>query len=215
MTFQNNILKEYLKNVYFVSGTPCGGKTTVSKALAEKYNIVLYDVDDMFDIHKKISNPISQPAMNQEFVNADDFFTRPYLEYVQWLKNNTKEQLEYVIMDLIRLSEKQKVICDIHLTLEEAEKSTDVSRITFLIKNPVNLIDDYCNRPDHEDFKNYIQSTTNVDFAKANCNKTLEYLSKEKYDKIKMSNYFWIERNKDSTVNDTLQKVEKHFGFNS
>ena len=44
---------------------------------------------------------------------------------------------------------------------------------------------------------------------------TLEYLSKEKYDKIKMSDYFWIERNKDSTVNDTLQKVEKHFGFNS
>ena len=37
MIFQDNVIKEYLKNVYFITGTPCGGKTTVSRALAEKY----------------------------------------------------------------------------------------------------------------------------------------------------------------------------------
>ena len=37
MNLQDNILKEYLKNVFFVTGTPCGGKTTVSKALGEKF----------------------------------------------------------------------------------------------------------------------------------------------------------------------------------
>lgn len=37
MIFQDNVIKEYLKNVYFITGTPCGGKTTVSRVLAEKY----------------------------------------------------------------------------------------------------------------------------------------------------------------------------------
>ena len=42
MIFQDNIMKEYLKNVYFITGTPCGGKTTLSCALAEKYGFELF-----------------------------------------------------------------------------------------------------------------------------------------------------------------------------
>ena len=51
MIFQDNVIKEYLKNVYFITGTPCGGKTTVSRALAEKYGFELFDVDERFDEH--------------------------------------------------------------------------------------------------------------------------------------------------------------------
>lgn len=58
MIFQDNVIKEYLKNVYFITGTPCGGKTTVSRALAEKYGFELFDVDERFDEHKKMSNPL-------------------------------------------------------------------------------------------------------------------------------------------------------------
>ena len=64
MIFQDNVIKEYLKNVYFITGTPCGGKTTVSRVLAEKYGFELFDVDERFDEHKKMSNPLFQPAMN-------------------------------------------------------------------------------------------------------------------------------------------------------
>ena len=41
MIFQDNVLKEYLKNVYFVTGTPCGGKTTISRELANRHNLIL------------------------------------------------------------------------------------------------------------------------------------------------------------------------------
>ena len=53
MIFQDNVMKEYLKNVYFITGTPCGGKTTLSRALAEKYGFELFDIDERFDEHKK------------------------------------------------------------------------------------------------------------------------------------------------------------------
>ena len=48
--------------------------------------------------------------MNKEFMNVVEFFMRPYTEYVQWLKDNTREQLEYVILDLIHLSQDRKSV---------------------------------------------------------------------------------------------------------
>lgn len=211
MIFQNNIFKNYLKNVYFVTGTPCGGKTTISRELAKKHNMVLYDVDERFSEHKAISDMENQPAMNKEFMNADEFFMRPYTEYVQWLKDNTREQLEYVILDLIQISCEKNVICDLHLSLEEAKILTDPSHIVFMLKNPSNIIEDYCNRSDHDDFRRYINSASDINLAKSNCNKTLELLNREKYEAVKKSDYFWIERTNKSTVEETLKIVEKHF----
>lgn len=140
MIFQDNVMKEYLKNVYFVTGTPCGGKTTISRELAKRHNIVVYDVDEQFENHQKVSNAVYQPAMNKVFRNADEFFGRTVSEYKKWLIDNTREQLDFVLLDLIRLSQSQNVLCDCHLTMEQAEKITEPSRIVFLIKDPTNII---------------------------------------------------------------------------
>jgi len=213
MIFQDNVIKEYLKNVYFITGTPCGGKTTISRELGKKYNLFVYDVDDQFAKHQKISNSDFQPSMNQVFKDADEFFGRTVEEYKQWLINNTREQLDFVLLDLIRISQNQIVLCDCHLTVEEANNLTEPSRIVFLIKEPSDLVDDYCNRTDHQGFSNFINSTSDVDKAKAVCNATLKILNEKKYELIKSSDYFWIERNKNSTVEETVRKVEQHFSL--
>ena len=213
MTFQDNVLKEYLKNVYFITGTPCGGKTTVSRMLAKRHNILVYDVDEQFENHQKISNPVFQPSMNKVFKDADAFFGRSVTEYKKWLMENTREQLDFVLLDLIRLSQNQIVLCDCHLTVEEAEKLTDSSRIVFLIKEPSNLIDDYCHRPDHQGFNGFINSASDPEGAKARCNETLKSLNEKRYQDIKDSLYYWIERTPKSTIDETLEKVERHFGL--
>lgn len=213
MHFQDNIIKEYLKNVYFVTGNPCGGKTTISRALAKRHRLPVYDVDEQFDRHLSISDPALQPAMNRQFANADAFFGRTVEEYRQWLLDNTREQLEFVLLDLMRLSQHQKVLCDCHLTLEQAERFTDPSRIVFLLKEPSNIIEDYCNRPDHQGFSSFIHSATDVEKAKATCNQTLKSLNEGLYQAVKGSRYFWLERTPQSTVEDTVQKVEAHFGL--
>ena len=110
MIFQDNVIKEYLKNVYFVTGTPCGGKTTISRELAKRHNLLVYDVDEQFANHQKISNIAFQPAMNKTFKDADAFFGRTVEEYRNWLIDNTREQFDFVLLDLIRLSQNQKVL---------------------------------------------------------------------------------------------------------
>ncbi len=74
-------------------------------------------------------------------------------------------------------------------------------------------MDYYCNRPDHNDFNNFINSATNPEAAKKNCNNTLAYLNQSRYDQIKKSDYFWVERDCHSTVEDTVRKVGQHFGL--
>lgn len=206
--------KEQFKNVYFITGTATGGKTTISKALAEKYGWLRYDVDERFDEHKKLSNPINQPNMNKTFKNADEFFLRDTNEYVQWLKGNSSEQLEFVLDDLVKLSKNQILVCDLHLTVEDAEKISNPNQIVFLVrKNNDNIIEDYCNRKSHEGFKNFINSSTNPTKAKQNCNNVLRIINKERYNSIVDSKFFFIERNENSTINNTLKLVEKHFGL--
>ena len=112
MIFQNNIIKEYLKNVYFITGTPCGGKTTITRALGKKYGIPVYVIDDQFTIHQLKSDEEHQPCMNRQFKDADEFFGRSVEEYRDWLIGNSREQLDYVLLDLIKLSRDRIILCD-------------------------------------------------------------------------------------------------------
>ena len=204
--------KEQFKNVYFITGTATGGKTTISKALADKYGFLRYDVDKEFDRHQKMSNPINQPNMNKKFKNADEFFLRSKEEYIDWLINNTKEQLEFVLDELISLSKDQKVVCDLHLTVEEARLIANRDQIVYLIReNNDNIIDDYINRKSHIGFKLFINSSSNVEESKRNCNEVLRELNIKRCEEIKNSEFYYIERNSNSTVGKTLKLVEKQF----
>ena len=118
-----------------------------------------------------------------------------------------------MLLDLIRLSQNQTIICDCHLTVDEAATLTLPSRIAFLIKEPSHLVDDYCNRPDHQDFSNYINSASDPESAKTNCNATLKSLNGQRYEQIKQSTYFWIDRCEHCTVDKTVRRVAEHFQF--
>ena len=121
--------------------------------------------------------------------------------------------MDFVLLDLIRLSQNRIVLCDCHLTVEEAEKYTEASRIVFLIKEPSNLIEDYCDRPDHQGFCGYINSASDIEKAKATCNAALRALNEKRYHDIRTSSYLWIERSENSTADETVRKVEQHFGL--
>ena len=128
-------IKEYLKNVYFITGTPCGGKTTVSRALAEKYGFELFS-------DKRIKSRRTNSNCSRVLFNS------------QFLYSST------VLLDLIRLSENKKVLCDCHLTVAQALAFSEPARVVFLIKDPSNLVDEYGNRPDHQGFFQYLYSST-------------------------------------------------------
>ena len=104
--------------------------------------------------------------------------------------------MEFILADLTELSKNQKVVCDLHLTVEEAEKLANPNQVVFLIReNNENIIDDYCNRKSHEGFNRFINSSSSPSLAKENCNLVLRKINEEKTIAIKNSKFLYIERN--------------------
>ena len=62
-------------------------------------------------------------------------------------------------------------------------------------------------------FNRFIHSSTNPAKAKQNCNEVLRIVNEERCQAIKNSQFFYIERNANSTVQNTLNQVEQHFGL--
>lgn len=102
-------------------------------------------------------------------------------------------------------------MCDCHLTVAQALAFSEPARVVFLIKDPSNLVDEYGNRPDHQGFFQYLNSATDIEKAKQMVKTTLYELNADRIEEIKSSPFFWIERTADSTVEDTVTRVEKHF----
>lgn len=98
----------------------------------------------------------------------------------------------------------QKSIDEIQAIIEEKE--------VILVQNPQKH-KNYCNRPDQQGFSDFINSTSNSEKAKITCNATLRSLNEKHYRAIKDSDYYWIERTSRNTVEETVGKVERHFGF--
>ena len=63
MKISNNIIKEKLKNVYFLCGGAYGGKTTMAKLIEEKYGLYRYRQGDHYDKYTEYAKPEYQPAL--------------------------------------------------------------------------------------------------------------------------------------------------------
>lgn len=213
MNIANNILKHSLKNVYFLAGTACGGKTTMSKIIAEKYGFYLFDENNFFDEHRKIANEIEQPSMTKKFPDWEYYFNRPPVEYSEWLSDSGAEELEMSLIDLIVLSHNQKVIVDIHVKPEVAITFTEYNRIAFLVAEPELVMKDYYDRDGHREIYDCIMGLSNPEKTLENVNNMFIYGTNKMLDSIYSSGLYYIKRDNDSTVDKTLALLESHFGL--
>ena len=58
-----------------------------------------------------------------------------------------------------------------------------------------------------------MNSATDIEKAKQVVNTALYELNVDRIEEIKSSPFFWIERTTNSTVEDTVASVEKHFDY--
>ena len=63
MNISNNVLKHYLKNVYFITGTAYSGKSTAAKMLSEKYDMVFCGENYHYNITNQVADPQIQPDL--------------------------------------------------------------------------------------------------------------------------------------------------------
>lgn len=213
MNIENNILKHHLRNVYFIGGNACGGKTTMSRLIAEKYGFYLYNQDEHYDIHRTIANEYNQPAMCYQRVDFEKNLNRPVDEYSKWMYDSLKEQSEMVLIDLIKLSENQIVVADVLFTPDYINGIVEKNHAIFLTTNYDFLRKIYFHRPEKKEFYNCVMGLSNPEKTFENIFKSLEEANKREKNIIKDSGFKYIGRNKDSSIENTLRLIEEHFGL--
>jgi adenylate kinase family enzyme len=210
MNIADNILKHHLRNVLFVSGTAYGGKTTMTKLIEEKYGFLRYRESTKFDEHLTYANKHYQPAMCYQRRDWQSFFNRPAEEYAKWLKDGLAEQAEMAIIDLIKLSQNQRVIADVHIPLEYLKRIAEYHQVVLLIAEPEMIVESFFNREDKQDMYECIMSTPHPQETLENVKNALKAAATP-LEEFYKSGFKCIIRDDDRSIEQTFREIEKHF----
>lgn len=213
MNISDNILKEQLKNVYFLSGGAYGGKTTMAKLIEKKYGFARYRQGDHYNEHVTFAKREFQPAMCIDRSNWHEFFARSPKQYGQWMRDDLAEQSEFAIIDLIKLSQNQKVIADVGISPDVLRRISDDSRVILLFAPEEMTRKHYFDREDKQDVYQFILSFPDGDKLLKNVVEALHFNSAEVRRSYYDSGFYCIERREDDTIEKTLKKIEKHFNL--
>ena len=100
-------------NVYWMGGSPCSGKTSIARILAEKHGLQVYTCDDHFDKHVERAHPRRQPRLNWvSRVSWDDLFMRPVTVQVKDEIAIYQEELSMIMDDLHALSSDRPLLVE-------------------------------------------------------------------------------------------------------
>jgi len=218
MNIAENILKHSLQNVFFMTGTACGGKTTMAKALSEKYGFIHFNDnwhEDNFRVWQSIIDEKYQPnSVRREAVTDwEAYFSRSVEEFLAEQNDfhGTNEYVEFSIIELIKLSQNQKVIADIWAPMKLIAEISDYNRIACMLAPGDLIIRDYYEREDHREFTECIRSLRDPEKKFETQNELFRIGAKEMAEEARRLNLFCIARSEDSTVEGTLKILEKHF----
>lgn len=227
MNIAENILKHSLKNVYFLTGTMLAGKTTMSKALSEKHGFIWFDYNHNGEPFKKwlsLCDEKYQPLQferdkrynEQGNYDWDSHFARPAEEIVaaESGRNQNDEFLEFVIIELIKLSQNNRVIIDYCASTDILVEISEYKRIACLLTAPhLVTFKNYGLRDDHKDHYEWLMSLNEPEKKIAKQDEVFRIGTEKMFNEARKHNLFSIVRTEESTVEGTLKLLEKHFSL--
>ena len=219
MYIAENILKYNLKNVYFLVGTACGGKTTLAKELSKKYGFIHFNdnwQEENAKVWQSIINEKYQPkSTKRRDIDWEEYFSRSVEEFLADNENDVhgdKEYIQFSIIELIKLSRNNKVIADVWIDdFGLLSEISEYNRIACLIAPGDLIIRDYYKREDHKEFTECIASLKDPEKKFETQNELFRLGVNEMIDKAEKHGFFILMRSKDSLIEDRLKLLEKHF----
>lgn len=220
MIIENNILKHYLENVYFITGTAYAGKSTTVRMLADRYGMIFCGEN----YHSKVSDIVASPDVQPDIcylkslVDWKDFVLRSPEEYERWIFSVGREAAEFEVAELLSISRDKKVIADTNIPIDMLKEISNYHRVAVMLSPQSMSVERFFNRSDPEKrfILNVIERCENPESVMENFRRGLARINSQKhYDEYANSGFFTIVRQ--DTGEDTREEVcdviAKHFGL--
>ena len=220
MLIENNILRYYLRNVFFITGTAYAGKSTAVKLLSERYGLIMCGENYFMDVTEKVAESDIQPDLCyiRELDDFRDFVTRTPEEYERWMYNTGREAAGFEIAELISLSADRKVIVDTNIPLDILQEISDHDHGAVMLSPQSMSVERFFDRSDPE--KQYIlsviESCDDPEAVMDNYRRGLSLINSRKhYDEYANSGFYTIVREDNGldTRDEVCERLAHHFGF--
>ena len=209
----NKNIKKILSNAYFIGGSPCSGKSTLSNLLAERYNFVYYKIDDYEQEHINKSDSKKHPIMHKwKEPIWDEIWMRPVDIQVKEEFKFYIERFEMILSDLKQFSEEDIIIMEGAALLPELIKKidVDVNRIIYMIPSKKFQIEYYSKR----DFiKGILFECSKPEKAFINWMERDHRFGEKVKEQAEKLGYKVIYVDGEKTIEDNFDLVSKHFGL--
>lgn len=220
MKIANNILKYYLRNVYFITGTAYAGKSTTVKMLAERYDMICCEEN----FHSAVSDVVASPEgqSNIHYLNTltdwKQFVTRSPEEYANWAAGVAREAAEFEVAVLLSLPKDRKAIVDTNIPLGTLKEISDHRHVAVMLSPQSMSVERFFERGDAEKqfLLKTIESCEDPEAVLENFRRGLVLVnSREAYEEFAGSGFFTLVRGEDGkdTREEVCGKLARHFGF--
>lgn len=218
---EHNIIKHYLKNVYFINGSSYAGKSTMVHLLAERFGMIECGENYHLDTAREISVPELQPEMSyfSTMSGWEEFLNRTPEEYEKWINDGNEEIAQFEIARLIQLSAQgRKIIVDTNIPLDMLKEISDYDHVAVMLSPQSMSVERFFDRSDRDKqfLLNEIDKCPDPEKTMANFRACLTRLnSPEGYARMKNSGFFVFERTdfENDTREETLNILARHFGL--
>ncbi len=220
ITINDNLIKHYLQNVYFINGHSYAGKSTMVKMLSERYDMIHCgeNYHDVFP-REKLSR-WDQPGLCYfETMNGwEEWLNMTPEQHYNWMQAVSEECAEIEILELIKLSATgKKIIVDTNISPEILRKISDYDHVAIMLCDPPDISHTrFFDREDPEKKFMYeqIQKCKDPEATLANFNSWVLYHPENETD-WNNTGFYTITRSdfETDTREETLQKLINHFGL--
>ncbi len=218
MYINNTIIKHHMRNVYFINGTAYAGKSTVCKALAEKYDMILCGENYGFNKFLSLTTPKTHPNMNY-FKTMDGweaYVSRSKETYDAWMEDTARELIEFEIMELVSLThDDKKIIVDTNIPHDVLKEIAAPDHVVYMVATPEIATESFFKRPDADKqfLLKVLKNMDNPEQAISHYKDIVSYVNRqEKIDAFRHTGFPVIERKSiDEPIDEKIHAVEEYF----
>jgi hypothetical protein len=154
INLSSNIIKYYLRNVYFINGESCAGKSTMVKMLSERYDMIECGENYHLEVFPESEwSRFEQPAMwfMPGKIGWEAWLGMTPEEHWHWTQAGSREAAEVEILECIRCAASgKKVIADTNIPLDVLREISDYNRVAIMTGIPEEANKRFFDRDDWE-----------------------------------------------------------------
>lgn len=138
----DNLIRHYLRNVYFINGHSYAGKSTMVRMLSERYEMIHCGENYHDAFPREKLDRWKQPGLCffDTMSGWPEWLSQTPEEHYRWMSQTTQECIEIEILELLRLSAGgQKVIVDTNIPPEVLREISDYDHVAILLCDPPDI----------------------------------------------------------------------------